>query len=85
MKEYINLLRIGEKMYVNEYLSRSVKFNNLKETIEEGKRFIYFDRHIHRVIEDIPRIFGDKFVLNTTKTQIKNYYEQLFFWDIIED
>jgi hypothetical protein len=85
MKEYINLLRIGDKIYVNDYLNRLVKFNDLNEIKEEGKRFIYFDRHIHRVIEDIPRSFGDKFVGDTTKTQIKNYYEQLFFWDMIDD
>jgi hypothetical protein len=81
MKEYLSLLRMGDTIYVNDFLNRGKKFNDLNEIKEEGKRVIYFDRHIHRVIENIPRSFGDKFVDDTTKQQIKNYYEQLFFWD----
>ncbi len=81
IKEYIDLLRIGDTIFVNDFLNRPKKFNTLDEIKEEGKRVIYFDTHFHRIIEDIPSNFGRKFINDTTKYEIKDYYHSLFFWD----
>jgi len=85
MKDYIYLLRMGNKLYVNEYLSRLSKKHDIIEIKDKGYKIIYFSNLFHRVIEEIPRSFGDKFVGDTTKTEIKRYYEHFFFWDMIDD
>ena len=80
-----NVVELGRVALLADYrnkgyasLAISFLINQIKE---EGKRVIYFDTHFHRIIEDIPSNFGRKFINDTTKYEIKDYYHSLFFWD----
>lgn len=84
MEDYINLLRKGEGLYLNDILKRSLKCHSERIRDNQSSRNIFFDGHCHRVVETIPVCFGEKYIGGTNKNDINTKYERLFLYDCLE-
>ena len=84
MEDYINLLRKGEGLYLNDILKRSLKCHSERIRDNQSSRNIFFDGHCHRVVETIPVSFGEKYIGGTNKNDINTKYERLFLYDCLE-
>lgn len=84
MEDYLNLMRKGDIIYLNDILKKSLKCNSERVKENIPNRNIFFDKYCHRVVEIIPTSFGSKIIGFTNKNEINNKYETLFMFDCWE-